>query len=101
MPAKDSYKHTTLDKNDGPAIQMDPKDHAKTSSNGRWGDLAEDYRSEIKDMIDKDAWRKALAREINDVRKIARKAGDPRKYNEAMREMLEYFKCLAKNGLLK
>jgi len=101
MPAKDSYKHTTLDTNDGPAIQMDPKDHAKTSSNGRWGDLAEDYRSEIKDMIDKDAWRKALAREMNDVRKIARKAGDPRKYNEAMREMLEYFKCLAKNGLLK
>jgi hypothetical protein len=101
MPAKDSYRHTPLDKNDGPAIQMDPKDHAKTSSNGRWGDLAEDYRSEIKDMIDKKAWRKALAREMNDVRKIARKAGDPRKYNEAMREMLEYFKCLAKNGLLK
>jgi hypothetical protein len=101
MPAKDSYKQTTLDKNDGPAIQMDPKDHAKTSSNGRWGDLAEDYRSEIKDMIDKGEWRKALAKEINDVRKIARKAGDPKKYNEAMMEMLEYYKCLGKNGLLK
>ncbi len=101
MPAKDSYKHTTLDKNDGPAIQMDPKDHAKTSSNGRWGDLAEDYRSELKDMIDRKEWRKALAKEMNDVRKIARKAGDPKKYNEAMMEMLEYFKCLGKNGLLK
>jgi hypothetical protein len=42
-----------------------------------------------------------LAKEINDVRKIARKAGDPKKYNEAMMEMLEYFKCLGKNGLLK
>jgi len=56
---------------------------------------------EKKDIIDKGEWRKALAKEINDIRKIARKAGDPKKYNEAMMEMLEYFKCLGENGLLK
>lgn len=27
--------------------------------------------------------------------------GDPKKYDEATLEMLEYFKCLEKNGLLK
>jgi hypothetical protein len=39
--------------------------------------------------------------EIRDIRKIARKTGDARKYNEAMLELLEYFRCLEKNGLLK
>ncbi|WP_267875872.1 hypothetical protein [Massilia sp. CCM 8734] len=39
--------------------------------------------------------------EIDDVRRVAREAGDPKRYNEAMHEMLEYFKCLEKNGLLK
>ena len=38
--------------------------------------------------------------EIKDVRKIAKNIADPRKYNEAVLEMLEYFKCLEKNGLL-
>ncbi|NHZ94012.1 hypothetical protein F2P45_34260 [Massilia sp. CCM 8733] len=46
-------------------------------------------------------WRKAMRIEIDDVRRVAREAGEPKIYNEAMREMLEYFKCLEKNGLLK
>jgi hypothetical protein len=52
-------------------------------------------------LIAQGKWREAMALEISDVRKIARKSGDARKYNEAMLEMLEYFKCLGKNGLLK
>ncbi len=42
-----------------------------------------------------------MAIEVLDVRRIAALIEDPRKYNEAMLEMLEYFKCLAKNDLLK
>lgn len=108
MPAKDSYKDKVnpdgspmLHPNDGPAIQMDPKDHGKTSSNGRWGPLADDYRNDLKKMIDEGKWWGAMRKEIRDIRRVARQAGDKRKYDEAMREMLAYFQCLAKHGLLK
>lgn len=51
----------------------------------------------IEGLLKNGEWRKALAIEIQDVRGI----GDPIKHNEATLEMLEYFKCLKKNGLLK
>jgi hypothetical protein len=90
-----------LPKNDGPAFQMDPLDHDETSSNGKKKGSA-DYIESIRDLLDQGKWREAMAKEIKDARKAAKKvSGDLRKYNEAIREMLEYFKCLAKNGLLK
>lgn len=42
-----------------------------------------------------------MAIEIRDVRKVAKGAGETKRYNEAMLEMLEYFKCLEKNSLLR
>jgi hypothetical protein len=39
-----------------------------------------------------------MAIEIQDVRRIAAQTGDRRKYNEAIREMLAYSKCI---GLLQ
>jgi hypothetical protein len=98
MPAKDS---SPLPVNDGPAIQMDPTDHRITASNGNQGLKGMKYRDKLDTLIAQGKWREAMALEISDVRKIARKSGDARKYNEAMLEMLEYFKCLGKNGLLK
>jgi hypothetical protein len=85
--------------NEGPAIQMDPLDHIETSSNG-YSKQATFYRTTVENLIKKKQWRKAMAIEIKDVRKIVKNAGNPRKYNEAMLEMLEYFKCLDKHGLL-
>ena len=41
-----------------------------------------------------------MAKEIKDTRRVAREINDPKKYNEAMQEMLAYFKCLEKHGLL-
>ena len=41
-----------------------------------------------------------MAKEIRDIRQVAKNINDPKKYNEAIREMLEYFKCLQKNNLL-
>ena len=41
-----------------------------------------------------------MAIEIQDIREIAKKSGETKKYNEAMLEMLEYFKCLEKHSLL-
>jgi CRISPR/Cas system Type II protein with McrA/HNH and RuvC-like nuclease domain len=59
-----------------------------------------EYREMLENLINQKEWRKAMAIEMRDVRRIAREAGDPRRYNEALKEMLEYFKCLEKNGLL-
>ncbi len=54
----------------------------------------------IESLLKEGKWREAMAIEIQDIREIAKAIGDPRKYNEAMLEMLEYFKCLEKNNLL-
>jgi len=97
IPAKDA---SPLKPQDGPAIQMAPKDHAKTSSNGQMSGSIE-YREMIADLIAEGKWREVMTTEIRDVRRVAREAGTPTKYNEAMLEMLEYFKCLEKHGLLK
>ena len=95
-PAKEA---SPLPPKDGPAIQMDPKDHGKTSSNGQMPGSV-DYREKIADLISAGKWREAMAEEIKDIRRVAREVGDPKKYNEAMQEMLEYFKCLETHGLL-
>jgi hypothetical protein len=96
MPADDV---SPLPRKDGPAIQMDPADHRETLSNGS-GLENKQFRKMTESLLNNREWRKALALEIRDVRRIARETGDPRKYNEAMREMLEYFACLEANGLL-
>jgi RHS repeat-associated protein len=87
----DRHANPTVHPNDGPAIQMDPSDHHATSSNGRHGSEAARYRAETAQMISEGRYRDAMAREIRDVRRAAREvSNDPRKYNEAIQEMLEY-----------
>lgn len=98
IPAKDA--NPQLHPNDGPAIQMDPKDHARTSSNGQMAGSLE-YREFIADLINNGKLRDAMAQEVKDVRRVAKEIKDPKKYNEALQEMLEYFKCLEKHGLIK
>lgn len=97
LPADDA---SPLKRSDGPAIQMDPDDHAMTSSNGQNGPAGKAYRAMIGNLLKEGKWRDAMLTEILDVRRIASEINDPRKYNEAMLEMLEYFKCLEKNSLL-
>jgi hypothetical protein len=96
MPADDV---SPLPRNDGPAIQMDPTDHRMTRSNGSVPGSAL-YRQKIEALLKAGKWREAMLKEIHDIRRIQGIINDPRKYNEAMLEMLEYFKCLEKNGLL-
>ena len=96
MPAKDI---SPLAPKDGPAIQMDPADHKITTSNGSSKEAVQ-YRQMIESLLKEQKWRKAMAIEIQDIRQIAREARNTRKYNEAMLEMLEYFKCLEKHELL-
>jgi hypothetical protein len=76
---------------DGPAIQIDPLDHAKTSSNGQNGRAGAIYRAENEDMIGQGRYRDTMAREIWDVRRAASEgSGSSSKYNQAIREMLDY-----------
>jgi hypothetical protein len=86
MPAKSV---SGLGEPNGPAIQMTPADHARTMSNGKMQGSGE-YREMIGDMISGGDMRGAMATEIRDVRRVAREVGDPRRYNEAMREMMDY-----------
>ena len=93
MPADST---TDLPKDKGPAIQMERADHLETSSHGSKGVQAAEYRAKIEELIDKGEWRKALAEEIKDVRRVA-----GTKYNQAIKEMLEYARTLKEAGFLK
>ena len=74
----------------GPAIQMAPLDHARTSSNGKMAGSRK-YRTEIETMIEVGDFRGAMAKEIRDVRRAAQEvSGDRTKYNQAMMQMLVY-----------
>lgn len=75
----------------GSAIQMTPVDHKKTLSYGN-DKTSTLFREKQKQLIESGNMRGAMAREIWDVRRIAREGGDVKKYNKAMQEMLEYAK---------
>ena len=91
MPAKSI---TGLDEDLGPAIQMSRIDHLKTSSHGSRSGSAI-YRADIENLLNKGQVRKAMAIEIRDVRRAALQgSGDIRKYNQAVREMLEYARSI-------
>jgi RHS repeat-associated protein len=91
MPA-DSVSDIPREK--GPAIQMEPPDHAETMSHGSQGAPGAEFRAKQRELIEQGKHRDAMAREVKDVRRVAREAGEPRKYNNAMRQMLEYAKSL-------
>lgn len=89
MPDRNADPRVTA--NEGPAIKMDPTDHAGTSSNGQNGRAGAIYRAETEDMISQGRYRDAMAREVLDVRRAAAKrSGNITKYNEAVKEMLDY-----------
>jgi hypothetical protein len=52
------------------------------------------YRKQVKKLIDEGQARKSLAMGIRDVRNVARKAGDPRRYNRALLQASRYAKTL-------
>jgi hypothetical protein len=77
---------SSLSRGKGPSIQMEKVDHQKTASFGS-SNAAVAFREESKSLIDAGKMRDAMAKEIQDVRSIAGS-----KYNEAVREMLDYAK---------
>jgi len=81
-----------LPNSSGPAVQMEPSDHAMTASHARNGAAGAKWRSEAKAMVGNGQARNAMAREVKDVRRVANAAGNGRKYNKALQSMLKYAK---------
>ncbi len=89
----DRHADPAVHPDDGPAIQMDVADHAKTSSNPKRSGPgpAFDYRAKTAEMVKDGKYREAMAREIRDVRRAASEvSGNRTKYNKATKEMLNY-----------
>lgn len=87
MPAKDAYKGTTLSLEDGPAIQMEPKDHVDTHTYGRRGKSARDRQSKLIENGDFD---EAFQQDVDDIRRIDKDRVDLRRYDTAIEEAMSY-----------
>lgn len=83
-PAKASYEHTSLSKEDGPAIKMDPADHRLTASNGAMPG-SDAYRAKQKALIDDGKFKEAIQMDVDDIKK-----NFPGKYEKCLDEMIEY-----------
>lgn len=82
-----------------PSLQMDKLDHRRARSTGS-SKKAKRWREEQQRLINAGRYRDAVALDYHDRRRLAREAGDPRKYNEGLLERSEYQKCLEQHGLL-
>ncbi|MBL3573372.1 hypothetical protein JMK10_16855 [Rhodovulum sulfidophilum] len=90
-PAKaNSY----LDPQLGPAIQMDPADHALTASYRKPRTAA--YMRAQKSLVDNANFMGALMMDVADIRS---KFGD--KYDAAIAQMTTYAACLKQNGIVR
>lgn len=82
-----------------PSMQMDKNDHRVAMSTGSSLE-AQEWRELQQEFINAGRYRDALAMDIRDVRRIAAEGGNIRKYNQATRELLAYYKCLQAHGWL-
>ena len=91
MPAKST---SFLEELDGPAIKMDKLDHQKTAS---WGNSIEarEYRKMQQELVESGKFKKALELDIEDI--IDKFPG---KYDNAIKEMLEYVNKLELEGII-
>ena len=82
MPSK---KASNLPESDGPAIQMDPADHRRTTSYGGGpGSANEAYRETQRCLIDQGKFDEAFLMDVDD---IISKFGD--KYDDAILEAID------------
>ncbi|MCP5528185.1 MAG: DUF4150 domain-containing protein [Verrucomicrobiales bacterium] len=87
MPADSA---SPLPRNDGPAIAMDPADHAKTASYDNMAG-AKEFREAQRQLIEQGKFRDAMQMDISD---IQAKFGS--KYDDAIQEMLDYTRTIGK-----
>lgn len=80
---------STLSQALGPSIWMETADHFKTASHGRRGREGKVYRARQAALIEQGKFDEALQMDIDDIRY---KFGT--KYDEGIRQMLEYYKTI-------
>jgi filamentous hemagglutinin len=90
-PAKNCYGAAPISSADGPAIKMDPADHANTASYGN-GPAARAYRAKQQELLQQGRLNEAIQMDVNDIR--AKFGG---KYEENIRQMLDYANKLDPN----
>ena len=92
MPADSASPYT---KNEGPGIQMSINEHMQTDS---WGSSkeAKRYRAKQKELIEKGLFSEAQQMDIDNVRDLF-----GNKYDEGIKQMLEYTKKLLGGGMDK
>ncbi|WP_256657133.1 MULTISPECIES: hemagglutinin repeat-containing protein [unclassified Pseudomonas] len=83
-PAKGCYVGAPISSKDGPAIKMDPKDHADTASHGRSKE-ADAYRAKQEELLGQGKLKEAIQMDVDDIRG---KFGN--KYDDAIKQMLDY-----------
>lgn len=91
MPADSA---SNLERNDGPAIRMEKEDHRQTASCGNSRE-AREYRAQQRELIEQGKFREALQMDIDDIHD---KFGN--KYDDAIKEMLEYVDKIEGEGKL-
>jgi hypothetical protein len=80
-------------RDDAPAIQMEPEDHANTASYGP-SKAAQAYRLNQAKLVNEGRLLEATKMDIEDIKKVAAEADDPSKYDQAIKEMKTYADCL-------
>ncbi len=90
-PAQSCYTGAPISSKDGPAIKMDPKDHRNTASYGS-SDEAVAYRAQQEKLLGEGKLKEAIDMDVIDIKS---KFGN--RYDDAIREMLEYASKLNPN----
>lgn len=85
-----------LTRGSGPAIQMLKADHKETLSYGYTRE-AQDYQDTQTDLIKQGRYMEAFDNDAADVRRVAQNAGDPGRYDQAIKEAQDYAECVDKN----
>ena len=96
IPA-DNY--SSLPRNMGPALQMLAPDHRNTAS---YGSRVHGPRYAMQRLaLAGGTSMRAIALDVADARKVARRAGHPERYDAAIAQMMVYAKCLQKHGYIR
>jgi len=93
MPSSEALKESGVSKSDGPAIKMDPDDHADTASWGNRAD-AQAYRAKQAELIKQGDFKGATQMDYDDLKS---KFGD--KYYEHIQQHQNYVESLPKEDL--
>jgi hypothetical protein len=94
MPSRQSNKlGGGPNDDDGPAIQMEREDHKQTMTYGRSKKAARFAAKQAK-LLKENSLLDAVDNEIEDVKRVALEAGDPHRYDQAIKEMRAYADCL-------